>query len=328
MEAYFESTTTYVPASTAPFKLATSIHRTIGKGAQDKSDGPTLLFAHANGYFKEIWFPVMLRLARAGFHGTCIAYDMRNHGDSGLVNNPIQHQLEGYVVKCNHTNDDAQAVIRGLDLKGPIIGIGHSMGGMALLRTELAHPGTFERIIALDPTVYVNTDGIKTEDQIVHGFIAFAMKRRSHWPSRNAAWEDLRQHFYHVNWHPEMLATFVQHGLIRDPVRGGFMLKSTLEEECNIYRGNNLQATRTGRDVSQLNLPVTYICGRKSRMIPMVMAVQTAMKTKGSEFIVMSKGTHMILMEEVDRISVEITRILKEDRRPKVAVTTPVLSHL
>lgn len=206
--------------------------------------------------------------------------------------------------------EDVMAVIRGLGLKGPLIGIGHSMGGMALMKTELHHPGTFQRIVAIDPTIYVESQARLKEDEVVHGFIAFAMKKPSRWSSRDEAWDALRKHPYYANWHPEMLATFVQHGLISDPNRKGVELKSSAAEECSIYRHHQHQATNMSKEVKDLRLPIHYLCGRRSRMIPMAMAVHTAMNTKNSELMIMAKGTHMVLMEEIDRIAAEISRIL------------------
>lgn len=104
MEAFFETTTTYVPAATAPFKLSVAIHKTISKDSNPEQKGPTLFLAHANGFFKEIWHPYLLRLARDGFHGTCVSYDMRNQGDSGLVNNTMKHDLKDYV--CRSSDED------------------------------------------------------------------------------------------------------------------------------------------------------------------------------------------------------------------------------
>jgi pimeloyl-ACP methyl ester carboxylesterase len=46
----------------------------------------TLLFTHATGFVKEMWKPIIDPLYKADCAVTCIALDMRNHGDSALLN--------------------------------------------------------------------------------------------------------------------------------------------------------------------------------------------------------------------------------------------------
>lgn len=90
-----------------------------------------------------------------------------------------------FIVRCEHNADDAYAVIQGLKLEGqPLIGIGHSMGGMAVLMTEMSHPGMFQRIIVIEPTLFIQDITPVLEDEFCKAFVAFAMKKRAHWPSR------------------------------------------------------------------------------------------------------------------------------------------------
>jgi hypothetical protein len=43
-----------------------------------------ILLAHANGYHKEVWYPIISRLPH--IEACWIAYDIRNQGDSALLN--------------------------------------------------------------------------------------------------------------------------------------------------------------------------------------------------------------------------------------------------
>src|SRR5690349_20798784 len=93
-------------------------------------DGPPILFAHATGFCGPIWGPVAEHLAdHRGW-----ALDFRCHGRS---TRPLDDDLS-----WRGTGDDVLAVVDALGLVD-LVGVGHSMGGAALLLAEQRRPGTF-----------------------------------------------------------------------------------------------------------------------------------------------------------------------------------------
>ena len=101
---------------------------------------PTLL-CHATGLHAAVWEPLSAAL---GDRGRRWALDFRAHGAS-----PVP---EGMDLAWSGMADDVLAAVDGLSLaRGAILGVGHSMGGAALLLAEQARPGTCSGLWIYEP---------------------------------------------------------------------------------------------------------------------------------------------------------------------------------
>src|SRR5215211_1592773 len=102
----------------------------------------TLLCSHATGFHGHCWLP-FTEVLNDRFHS--IALDYRAHGHS---TDPQSRQIDWH-----DFGEDARAVVDALGLRG-CVGIGHSMGGAALLMAELARPGSFRALALFEPIVF------------------------------------------------------------------------------------------------------------------------------------------------------------------------------
>lgn len=110
----------------------------------DDGPGPTLLFAHGYVENLDVWhYP---RLALRGRH-RMVFYDQRSHGRSGR--SPLDHITMSQLARDMHT------VINETIPDGPIVLIGHSMGGMAAMEFAALYPELFGKRIK--GVVLVNT---------------------------------------------------------------------------------------------------------------------------------------------------------------------------
>lgn len=99
----------------------------------DDIDGPALVFAH--GYVENIDVWHYPRLALRGRH-RMVFYDQRSHGDSGR--SPIDH------ITMTQLARDLRTVIDETIPEGsPVVLIGHSMGGMAVMDFAAHYPDLF-----------------------------------------------------------------------------------------------------------------------------------------------------------------------------------------
>jgi pimeloyl-ACP methyl ester carboxylesterase len=96
--------------------------------------GPTALMLHAGGERREVWDPIVRRLAASGFRA--VAYDLRGHGESGRAD---AERLQPYA-------DDVAAMV-GREA-GRVVLIGASLGGLAAL-FALRNPATRECVADL-----------------------------------------------------------------------------------------------------------------------------------------------------------------------------------
>jgi pimeloyl-ACP methyl ester carboxylesterase len=118
----------------APDGIALAVHEHGGSGR------PTLL-CHATGFHGAVWEPLSAALGD-GFERW--APDFRGHGASVL---PPEHPVPWDAVA-----GDVLAVVDDLGLPvGEVLGVGHSMGGAALLLAEQARPGLFAALWLYEP---------------------------------------------------------------------------------------------------------------------------------------------------------------------------------
>lgn len=110
----------------------------------DDLPGPTLVFAHGYVENLDVWhYP---RLALRGRH-RMVFFDHRSHGQSGR--SPIDH------ITMTQLARDMRAVIEATVPDGPVVLVGHSMGGMATMEFAALHPELFGSTVK--GVVLVNT---------------------------------------------------------------------------------------------------------------------------------------------------------------------------
>jgi pimeloyl-ACP methyl ester carboxylesterase len=125
--------TSSVSFAQAPDGVRIRIHHLGGSG-------PPLVCVHATGFHGRLWEPFIPKLRE---HFTVIALDQRGHGESDKPETDYRWKFFG---------DDVLAVVDALELDEAPAGIGHSAGGAALIFAETTRPGTFSRLVLLDPT--------------------------------------------------------------------------------------------------------------------------------------------------------------------------------
>jgi pimeloyl-ACP methyl ester carboxylesterase len=182
--------------------------------------GTPLLCAHATGFHGRVWEPFVPPLRQ---HFSVVSFDQRGHGDSSKP-------ASGY--EWTKFGDDILAVIDELGLEHPA-GIGHSAGAAALVFAETMRPGTFSRLVLMDPV---------TPQPDVGAFMASsdnpmsdsARKRRAVWDSTEQMIERLRNGSPLARWQDDFLRAYVTYGTeARDD--GKIELKCPPEVEAQIY---------------------------------------------------------------------------------------------
>lgn len=208
--------------------------------ARGGSGAPSAFFVHATGFCKELWSPVVDRIETAPF--SWISMDLRGHGSSVSGEASYEWDLVG------------QDIHRVLGTQSVPIGVGHSCGAAAMVRCEAQNPGTFDRLVLIEPIMF------PPPFQPLDGpMSAVALKRRSVFVSR----QDARQRFStgpFSTWTADALDAYLDGGF-RD-TSNGFELVCTPEVEAEYYRqGSNHD---TWLLAAELDLPVALIVGEHS----------------------------------------------------------------
>jgi pimeloyl-ACP methyl ester carboxylesterase len=209
-------------------------------------EGPPILFAHATGMHGWTW-SIIARHLVGQFH--CWALDFRGHGDSAVESTDDMH-FEGFA-------GDALAVVDAIGERD-IIGVGHSLGGAALVLAELARPGSFAELFLYEPGL--RPTSVPSESQLAYqkAMIDATKRRRSRFASREAALATYARKPPMSSFDAGALAAYVDYGFA--PCRGddgSVELKCRPEVEARII-ANTFTHDAVAR-ISSLNCPLTQV---------------------------------------------------------------------
>lgn len=224
----------------APDGVRLAVHDLGGSGR------PTLL-CHATGFHGAVWEPMALALGD-GFDRW--ALDFRAHGQSRVtVGQPLGWAAFG---------TDVLAVIDGLGLApGDILGVGHSMGGAALLMAEQARPGTFAGLWLFEPIT--PPPGALSPPSGGNALADRAARRRPAFASHAEAIANFASKPPLSALRADALHAYVRHGF-QAGEDGAVHLACRPEDESQIYRGGG--AHDAFARLGEVASPVVVACGR------------------------------------------------------------------
>lgn len=213
--------------------------------------GPDLLLVHATGFCASVFTP-LARSLQEHFH--CYGVDLRGHGASG-------HMTDGDF-RWERFADDVLAAVDHLQLDRPI-GVGHSCGGASLLLAEELRPGTFAGLACFEPVVSTDDKPAppRREGNTLHDG---ALRRRSEFPSRDAALHNFASKRPFSSLDPEVLQHYVLDGFeVIPPSEGGdgqaVRLRCRREEEAEIYAHGFSHGAFA--NLTSVRCPVALACG-------------------------------------------------------------------
>ena len=223
---------------TAPDGVALAVHEHGGEGR------PTL-FCHATGFHGAVWEPMSASLGD-GFERWAI--DFRAHGASVVP--------PGAPLPWEAVRDDLLAVVDELDVEtGTWLGVGHSMGGAALLLAEQARPGTFAGLWLYEPIAPPRGAIPATEggNHLAEG----ARRRRPAFASVEAALANFASKPPLGVARADALHAYVRHGLVAGE-DGMVHLACRPEDEARLYEGGGAHGAFDHLD--EVRCPVVLAC--------------------------------------------------------------------
>lgn len=219
--------------------IALAVHEHGGAGR------PTLL-CHATGFHGAVWEPLSAALSD-GFERWAV--DFRGHGASVL---PPDHPVPWDAVA-----GDVLAVVDELGLPaGEVLGVGHSMGGAALLLAEQARPGLFAGLwlyepIAPPPGAIPASEG---RNRLADG----ARRRRPSFASHAEALANFASKPPLSVARADALHAYVHHGLMLGE-DGAVHLACRPADEARFYEGGGAHGAFD--HLGEVACPVVIACG-------------------------------------------------------------------
>ncbi len=123
--------------------MATIVHNGITLAYEDRGAGrPAFVFVHGWTCNRSFFAPQAAHFAR---QHRIVSIDLRGHGESDKPQGPYTRAQDA---------DDIAYMIEQLGL-GPVVAVGHSMGGLTVLQLAATHPACVAAIVMVDPAPIV-----------------------------------------------------------------------------------------------------------------------------------------------------------------------------
>lgn len=241
----------------------------------------TIHFVHGNGFPSSCYRQILDPLGKK-YNLICIER-VGHNPDFPVTEN--WHELVEEVI----FNIEQQA-------KQPVIGLGHSLGGVLTLLAAIERPDLFKTVIMLDSPLlgWLKSTALlllKKFGMIDKFTPAFQTKgRRKRWNSKDQVIEYLRSRELFKSFSPDCLNDYIEFGLEEDD--NGYSLRFDREIESNIYRTiPHILHKYEGR----LLRPASLIYGNESNIISRMdlRYIKNKYKVECHEM----NGTHMFPME-------------------------------
>ncbi|MEO1260069.1 MAG: alpha/beta hydrolase [Bacteroidota bacterium] len=195
--------------------------------AEFGENGSIIHFAHANGFPPNCYQPLLNSLSK-------------KNKILAMLQRPLWENSDPEKFKSWHVL--AEDLIGFLDEKKlkNIIGIGHSMGGVATAIAAAKRPDLFSHVILIDPVLFA------TKFHLIKNIMPLwlrkknfpiakiALKRKDKWPSKNAAYDSWRSKKI-FSLIPDRYFTDFIDGAIRENTDGSAILFYPKKWEAQVY---------------------------------------------------------------------------------------------
>lgn len=251
-----------------------ALHDLTAVQHEGTTDGPAVLLSHATGFCAHVWEPVAGSLSPGH---RCLALDYRGYGDSDPIDSATLTwrsfgvDAETAAGHCARTN-------------GPVIGVGHSMGGAALVSAALERPDLFRALFLYEPIIFPPPPAPDGEPPR-HGGSTLAdgaRKRRRTFPSIETALENFAS--------KPPLGSFdsaAREGYVRQGFRicddGSVEMKCTPEHEARTYETSAVDPK--WERLADLTVPCWVMAGKTAPMTPAAIAPVVAEQIPGCTYV-------------------------------------------
>ena len=188
-------------------------------------------FSHANGFPAKTY--------------SVLFEHLKDHTIS-VIDNLAENRVPPAINWHDLTEDVLESVGK---FKEPVIGVGHSLGAMLTLLAAAKKPDIFQTIILLDPPLFsLNKRRLISLLRALHvedlfGPSGKSKKRRVNFASKKDAYTYFKAKKIFINFHPQALQDYVEHGLTA--VKQGLELKIPVEKEVAIFHNLLLSYPRS-----------------------------------------------------------------------------------
>lgn len=266
------------------------------------NEGAKLLFAHANGYPPDCYLPLFKLLDK---------YQISAIHQRPLWEDSQPEEIEDW----NPLTND---LLRFMDAEkmDKVIGLGHSLGGIALLRAALREPQRFSSLILLDPVlfppVFIRTWNIFRMLKMVrflHPLVPSAQRRRRIFKNRELLIKSYRSKSVFRYFSDQALEAYVN-GITCPNEDGSFKLCYSPEWEVQIYLTGVWPDMELWKKLPDLKIPLLIIRGAETDTFYESAGKLVLKKLPSAQVVNIPKSTHLLPLEQPEAVKDEIQKFL------------------
>jgi pimeloyl-ACP methyl ester carboxylesterase len=276
---------------------------TIPYTTYNNDKAPPLVFAHANGYPPACYEPLFAQLD--------------DYKVLAMHQRPLWAGSDPAELKdWRPLSDD---LLKFLDEQklDKAVAIGHSVGGIAVLRAALQHPERFERIILLDPVLFmpafirgyrfVHALGLGAK---VHPLVPAARRRRRTFANREVIFKSYRQKKIFRHLDDEALKAYIKGITCADGE--GFKLCYSAEWEVQIYVSGVWRDMELWRALPALNVPLLIVRGEATDTFYEKTGDLVQKKLPSATVHTIPNSTHLVPLERPVEVANEIKKMMRD----------------
>jgi pimeloyl-ACP methyl ester carboxylesterase len=244
-----------------------------------------------------------------------VFYDQRGHGSSGR--GPAEHST------IEQLAEDLATVLDRRVPRGPVVLVGHSMGGMTIMGLAARHPELFgDRVVAaallstssgdLAELTFGMPELLTRVRAAILPIAAWTMRRRPAFAERTRKWTaDLVSL---ITWQLSFASTDV------DPRLGRYvdaMIGGTPVDVIAEFYPSLAGMDETGSLEPLRRIPVLVLTGDEDRMIPpehseLIVERLGGPGNDGAEFVRIPDAGHLVILEKHDEVTAALSRLVRQ----------------
>ena len=267
--------------------------------------GMPVHFLHANGYPPECYLPLISRLS---VHYQVICMRQR----------PLWPDSKPEEIEDWHPLTDD--FLRFLDEHptGRSIAIGHSVGGIVVLRAALSQPERFQALVLIDPVLFptyvirfwqvVRTFGLGYQ---LHPLVRASKNRRRQFDDLDRLFNRYRRKPIFRYMDDEALRAYVKG--IACPCVGGYTLCYSVEWEMRIYVTSLWHDMDIWRALPGLKIPLLIIRGAETNTLWASTTHRMQQKVPSAQIVTVPQATHLVPLEHPAEVYQAIQGFLQEN---------------
>lgn len=262
--------------------------------------GPILHFSHPNAYtpgsFRRFLSLLAARCRVLAAHHRPLWYLAAGAGASDPPEAIIDWTWDAVA-------DDLLRFLDQQRLEG-IIGVGHSLGGVATMLAARKEPERFRAVALIEP-VFLPPHvlaAMQAHPKMAaeRPFVLGALRRRDRWPSRDDAFRRFRDKAVFEGWADEALWDYVNEGTHEDPATGEIVLSYPREWEARFYAR---PPVNVWDELPELRVPTLAVRGTRSdTLYPEAWALWQTLQPQAT-FVEMDGVGHMLTAEAPDDVA-------------------------